>query len=102
MAWRVMTEKKHSTRLSQEQAGRCEVQSDALVLRPGQPRADLGGARCGVVVAHHPQLAAGAGGGHLLQEPQELAVAVPRVAGIGDRAGGYLQGGEQCSGAMAT
>ena len=38
--------------------------------------------------------AAGVGGG-LLQELEEVAVAVARVAGVDDRAGGHLQGGEQ-------
>ena len=42
------------------------------------------------------------GGGDLLQEPQELLVAVPRVAGVrGDLPGGDLQRGEQGGGAVA-
>ena len=38
------------------------------------------------------------GTGDLLQEPEELAVAVTRVTGVGDPAGGGLQGGEQGGG----
>ena len=37
----------------------------------------------------------------LLEEPQELLVPVPRVAGVGDLAGGDLQCGEQRGGAVA-
>ena len=39
--------------------------------------------------------------GDLLEEAQELLVAVPRVAGVGDLAGGDLQRGEQGGGAVA-
>jgi len=47
------------------------------------------------VVADDVQVLAGAGGGYLLQEAQELLVAVARIAGVGDLAGGGVQGGEQ-------
>ena len=47
------------------------------------------------------QFAAGVGGGGgLLQEAQEPAVPVAGVAGVGDRAGSHLQGGEQGGGAV--
>jgi hypothetical protein len=102
MAWRVMTEKKHSTRLSQEQpAGtKCKVIRWFSGLA-----SHLRTLAClcvrGVVVANHPQFAARAGGGGLRQEPQEPVMPVPGVAGVGDLAGGHLQGGEQGGGAVA-
>jgi len=46
------------------------------------------------------QLAGGVGAGDLLEEPEELLVAVPRPAGRGDLAGGDLQGGEQGAGGV--
>src|SRR2546430_4118707 len=53
------------------------------------------------VVTHHVQLDPGVGLGYLLEEGQELAVAVPWVAGIrGDPPGGDLQGSEQGGGAV--
>jgi hypothetical protein len=99
MAWRGDDGEEAFHEVQPRAAGGQEVQSDPLVLRSGQPVADLGVLVGGVVVAHHPQLAAGAGGGDLLQEAQELAVPVPGVAGVGDRAGGHIQGGEQRRGA---
>ena len=54
----------------------------------------------GVVVHHHVQLPARIGGGDLFQEVQELLVAVPLGAGVGDLAGGHLQRGEQRGGAV--
>ena len=54
-----------------------------------------------VVIAHDVQVNGRVGSGDLLQEPQELLVAVPRVAGVrGDLPGGHLQGGEQRGGAV--
>ncbi len=49
----------------------------------GQPRLDRGVLVGGVVVAHHVQLDPRVGLGDLLEEPQELLVAVPGVAGVG-------------------
>ena len=49
----------------------------------------------GLVIAHDVQRSAGIGPGDLAQEPQEFLVPVPGVAGVGDLAGGHLQGGEQ-------
>src|SRR3954447_5853027 len=57
-------------------------------------------AALGQVVDHDVQLAAGIGGGDLLEEGQELLVAVPVGAGLGDLAGGHLEGGEQRGGAV--
>jgi hypothetical protein len=54
----------------------------------------------GVVVHHHMQLAAWVGLGDELEEGQELAMAVARLAGVGDPAGDHLQGGEQGRGAV--
>jgi hypothetical protein len=49
-----------------------------------------------VVVAHHVQLYAPMRFGYLLEESQELTVAVPWVAGVrGDASGRDLQRGEQ-------
>ena len=69
------------------------MQGDAGVSR--EPGPDLGVLVGGVVVADHAQFGAGVGGGDLLEEAQELLVAVPGVAGVGDRPGGDLQGCEQ-------
>ena len=54
----------------------------------------------GVVVHHHMQRPARVGLGDQLEEGQELAVAMPRLAGVGDAAGGHLQGREQRGGAV--
>ena len=54
----------------------------------------------GVVVHDQVQLALGVGAGDLLEEAQELLVAVARVAGVDDLAGRDLQGGEQGRGAV--
>jgi hypothetical protein len=43
-----------------------------------------------VIIQHDVQLATRIGLGDLLKEPQELLVAMARVAGVGDLAGGYL------------
>jgi hypothetical protein len=55
----------------------------------------------GVVVADHMQVLAGPGGGDLVEEAQELLVAVARVAGVHHLPGRYLQGGEQGGDAVA-
>jgi hypothetical protein len=68
---------------------------------PAQPRLDPLVLVGGVVVQHHVQLPARVGRGDLLQERQELGVAVPGVAGVGHLAGGDLQGGEQRGRAVA-
>ena len=65
---------------------RGEVHRDPRVLR--QPCLDRRVLVGGVVVGHHVQLHARAGLGDLLEEPQELSVAVPVVAGVGDLPGG--------------
>ena len=98
IAWRVMIPKKTSTRFSQEP----EVGVKCRVIRGllGQPGLDVGVLVGGVVVHHDVQLAARVGLGDLLEEAQELVVAVPRVAGVGDLAGRDLQGGEQGGGAV--
>lgn len=54
--------------------GRGEVQGDPRVAL--EPRGHLRGLMRGVVVAHHVQLHAWVGLGHLLEERQELLVAV--------------------------
>jgi hypothetical protein len=93
MAWRVMTEK-HSTRLSQENpvGVKCTV---TRVFR--QPGFDVGVLVGGVVVVDDVQAHRRVGGGDLLEEPQDLLVPVAGVAGVGDLAGGGVQGGEQAS-----
>jgi hypothetical protein len=54
----------------------------------------------GVVVHHQVQLAVGIGPGDLLEEGEELLVAVAGLAGRGDLPGGDLQRGEQGRGAV--
>ena len=77
---------------------RREVQRDSRVLlQPGRHVRVLVG---GVVVRHDVQRRAGIGFRDLAQEPQEFLVPVPGVAGVGDLAGRYLQGGEQRGGAV--
>jgi len=73
MAWRVMIEKKHSTRFSHEQL----VGTKCRVIRWFSGRASHSVLVGGVVVQHDVQLLARVGGGGLLQEPQELLAAVP-------------------------
>jgi hypothetical protein len=100
MAGRVMMPRKISCSARSSWPG--DVQGDRLVLWPGEPRADLGVLVGAVVVEHDVQVSAGAKGGHLLREPQEFLVAVPRVAGIrGDLAGSDLKGGKQRGGTAA-
>ena len=78
--------------------GRCEVQRDAAMA--GQPGLDVGVLMGCVVVDHHVQLLARVSAGHLLQEGEELLVAVKLIAGLGHVSGGHLQGGEQGGGAV--
>jgi hypothetical protein len=54
----------------------------------------------GVAVRHDGQFDAGISFRDLAEEPQELLVPVPGIAGVGDLPGGHLQGGEQRSGAV--
>jgi hypothetical protein len=61
---------------------------------------DVGVLVGGVVVGHHVHLDPGVGAGDLFEERQELGVGVPVVAGVGDLAGGDLQGREQGGGAV--
>jgi hypothetical protein len=80
MAWRVMMPKKISTMLSQEQP----VGVECSVTRGlSFSHALHGGVLVrSVVVQDDVQLDAGMGGGDLLQELQELLVAVPGIARI--------------------
>ena len=56
----------------------------------------------GAVVIHdHVQADPGVCLGDLFHEVQELFVAVPVVAAVGDLAGGDLEGGKQGGGAVA-
>ena len=66
----------------------------------GQPGGHRGVLVGGVVVDHHVQLAPRVGLGDLLEEPQELLVPVPVVAGVDHLAGGDLERGEQGGGAV--
>jgi hypothetical protein len=54
----------------------------------------------GVVVADDVQVHAGICRGGLLQEPQELLVPAPGVAGVRHLTGGGIQGGEQAGDAV--
>ena len=54
----------------------------------------------GVVVADDVQPSPRVGLGDLLEEAQELLVAVPGQAGVDDLAGGYLERGEQGGGVV--
>jgi hypothetical protein len=69
------------------------VQLDARGL--GQPTGNDRVLVGGVVVAEHLQAPAWVGAGDLLEEGQELAVAVAGSALVGDLPGGDLQGGNQ-------
>src|SRR5918994_5979383 len=66
----------------------------------GQPGLDLGVLVGGVVVHHHMQLPTRIGLGDELEEGQELAVAMARLAGVGHLTGRHLQGGKQRGGAV--
>src|SRR3712207_6839427 len=97
-AWRVMMEKKASTRFSHDpEVGVKCSRTRGMVLEPGAHRRMLVG---GVVVDHHVQPPARIGGGHLPEKREELLVAVPLGAGVGDPSGGDLQRGEQRGGAV--
>src|ERR1700678_1964437 len=78
--------------------GRGEVQGDPGV--PCQPGLHVGMLAGGVVTGHDVQLPARVGPRDLAEEPQELLVAVPGAASVGDLAGGDFQGGEQRGGAV--
>ena len=69
------------------------MQADAGVL--GQPGLHVRVLVGGVVVADDVKSLARVGLGDLLEEAQELLVAVPGVAGVGHLAGRHLQRGEQ-------
>ncbi len=92
----MITAKKHSLRVQPRAARRGEVRGDPRVRR--EPGADAGVLVRAVVAADDVQVRAGVGGGDFLQELQELQellVPVPGVAGVGDLAGGDVEGGEQ-------
>ena len=55
-----------------------------------QPATDLNTFVCGIVVHHQMQFLIGVGAGHVLEEPQELLMAVAVLADPGDLAGGDL------------
>jgi hypothetical protein len=55
----------------------------------------------GVAVQHHLQLPTGIGAGDQLEEPQELAMPMARLAGVGHPPGGDLQRREQGGRAVA-
>ena len=80
-------------------AGWGEVQGDPRVA--GQPGLHRRMLVRGVVVTYHVQPHPRVGLGDLLEEAQELLVAVARLAQLLDAAGGHLEGGEQGGGAMA-
>jgi hypothetical protein len=63
---------------------------------PGRP----GGCARRSCTPHEVQLAARVCLSDLVQERQELLVPVPGIAGVGDLAGGHLQGGERRAGAV--
>jgi len=75
------------------------VQGDPGVL--GEPGVDLGVFVGVVVVQYDVQLPARVGGGDLLEEVEELGLAVPVVALVGHLAGSDLECGEQGGGAVA-
>jgi IS5 family transposase len=92
MAWRVITEKKHSTKLIHEVVGvKCRV--IRRVFR--EPGLHLGVLVGGVVVADDVQNLPGVGDGDFFEEFQESLVPVLGVAGVGDLPGGDVEGGEQ-------
>lgn len=66
-----------------------------------KPVADLDSLVRGVVVHHQVQFLFRVGTGHMLEETEELLVAVPVLAEPGHLPGGDFQGGEQGGGAMA-
>src|SRR5680860_1812613 len=68
---------------------------------PGQPGLHLGVRMGAVVVDDDVELSARVGPRDLFEEVEELLVAVALVAGVGDPAGGDLEGREQGGGAVA-
>src|SRR3954452_19695517 len=90
MACRVMIPKKISTRFNHDP----EV---GVPRQPGVHGRMLVG---GVVVAHQVQPLPRVSLGDLLEERQELLVAVPGQAGLLDPSGGHLERGEQRGGAV--
>src|SRR4051812_10878706 len=97
-AWRVMIEKNASTRLSQdpEVGVKC---SRTRGCRASQART-AGCLWVDRLSATTCSSRRGIGDGDLLEEGQELLVAMPVGAGLGDLAGGHLEGGEQRGGAV--
>ena len=79
-------------------AGRGEVHGDAGIL--GQPCLHGGVLVGGVVLADHMQRHSRVCLGDLAEGGEELLVTVPGFAGVDDLAGGDLQRGEQCRGAV--
>src|SRR6478609_3099772 len=65
-----------------------------------QPGFDLGVLVGGVVVHHQVELLVGVGPRDVCEEGEELGVPVPVPAHRGDLAGGDLECGEQCGGAV--
>src|SRR4051794_7381716 len=102
-ACRVMIEKNASTRFSHDPDVGVKC-SRTRGCRLSQARtagcADRGMVVGGVVVDHHVQPASRIGGRHLLQEAEELLMAVPLGAGLGHLAGRDLERGEQRGGAV--
>src|SRR5512135_1077932 len=75
------------------------MQLNARVL--GQPLLDRRVLVGAVVVTHHLQRHPWVGAGELAEEGQELLVAVPLVAGVGDLPGGHVQRRKQRRGAVS-
>jgi hypothetical protein len=98
IAWRVMIPKKISTMFSHEPRCWGEMQRDSRV--PRQPRIDRRVFVGGVVVADQVERDSRVGLRYLLEEPEELLMAMPRQAGLLDPAGSDLQRGEQRRGAI--
>src|SRR5215207_2902274 len=86
IACRERIPKNTSTRFSQDPDVGREVQGDPRMA--GQPGADRRVLVSGVVVAYHVELAPRVDLRDLFEEPEELLVAVPVVAGVDDLAAG--------------
>ena len=84
----------HLNQVQPGPGGRGVVDLDARVR--GESVADLDPLVGGVVVHHQVQLATGVGAGDLLEEREELLMAVTGLARGSDRAGGDLQRCEEC------
>ena len=99
MAWRVMMPKKISIMFIQDALVGVKVHSDSWVI--GEPGFDVRVVVGGVVVGHDVQLHSRVCLSDRFEEGEELAVAVPVVAGVGgDLSGGDLERGEQGRGAV--